>query len=251
MFDIGWSELLLIGIVALIVVGPKDLPKLFHALGQFTAKARSMARDFQRAMEQAAREAGAEDVANMAKDLRNMTSPKSLGLNALDAAGKRIDTWDQTKRGVSPSGPAEAGDKVAEVETGPATAELAAQVKANTAAAEARAAELAALRNKPTPEELAEAEHEPLVELGAKPVRRARSRTAQAADVASPAAGPAPKTARKPRAKKPAAGPSDMPADPVKAPQTGRAAKPNGADAAEVPAPKPPRKRPALRKTDA
>ncbi|TMV53453.1 twin-arginine translocase subunit TatB, partial [Thioclava sp. BHET1] len=51
MFDIGWSELLLIGVVALVVVGPKDLPMMFKALGQFTAKARSMAREFQRAME--------------------------------------------------------------------------------------------------------------------------------------------------------------------------------------------------------
>ncbi len=54
MFDIGWTELLVIGIVALIVVGPKDLPLMFHALGQFTAKARGMAREFQRAMEDAA-----------------------------------------------------------------------------------------------------------------------------------------------------------------------------------------------------
>ena len=42
MFDIGWTELLLIGIVALIVVGPKDLPVMFHTLGRFTAKARGI-----------------------------------------------------------------------------------------------------------------------------------------------------------------------------------------------------------------
>ena len=40
MLDIGWSELVLIGVVALIFVGPKDLPRMFHALGRFTAKAR-------------------------------------------------------------------------------------------------------------------------------------------------------------------------------------------------------------------
>ncbi|MDM7458992.1 MAG: Sec-independent protein translocase protein TatB, partial [Paracoccus sp. (in: a-proteobacteria)] len=44
MLDIGWTELLLIGVVALIVVGPRDLPKLFHSLGRITAKARGMAR---------------------------------------------------------------------------------------------------------------------------------------------------------------------------------------------------------------
>ena len=40
MFGMGWSEMVLIGIVALIVVGPKDLPNLFRTLGQFTGKAR-------------------------------------------------------------------------------------------------------------------------------------------------------------------------------------------------------------------
>ena len=44
MLDIGWSELLLIGVVALIVIGPKDLPHMFHALGRITARARAMAR---------------------------------------------------------------------------------------------------------------------------------------------------------------------------------------------------------------
>ena len=67
MFDIGFIELLVIGIVALIVVGPKDLPGMFRTLGRFTAKARGMAREFQRAMNDAADELGMKDAASTLK----------------------------------------------------------------------------------------------------------------------------------------------------------------------------------------
>jgi len=81
MIDIGWTELLLIGIVALIVVGPRDLPKMFRALGQFTAKARGMAREFQRAMESAADESGVKD---LKRDFRDMASGKGMGLDDVE-----------------------------------------------------------------------------------------------------------------------------------------------------------------------
>jgi sec-independent protein translocase protein TatB len=87
MFDLGWTELMLIGIVALIVVGPKDLPVMFRTLGKFTARMRGMAREFTRAMEEAADESGVRDVA---KDFRTMTSPRAMGADAL----KKATTFD-------------------------------------------------------------------------------------------------------------------------------------------------------------
>ena len=57
MFDIGGLELLVIGVIALIVVGPKDLPGMFRTVGQFVGRMRGMAREFQRSMEAAADEA--------------------------------------------------------------------------------------------------------------------------------------------------------------------------------------------------
>ena len=87
MFDLGWTELMVIGIITLIVVGPKDLPKMFRSLGQFTAKARAMAREFQRAMDDAADASGVKDVA---KDLRKATDTKDMGFDDLNKMRK----WD-------------------------------------------------------------------------------------------------------------------------------------------------------------
>lgn len=100
MFDFGMSELLVIGVVALIVIGPKDLPELFRSLGRFTAKMRGMAREFSRAMEAAADEAGVKDVA---KDLKNVTSAKSMGLEAVREATAKFEKWDPLKNAARPT----------------------------------------------------------------------------------------------------------------------------------------------------
>lgn len=71
MLDIGFLEILVIGALALIVVGPKELPGLLRTVGQYAGKARSMAREFQRTMEDAAREADLGDVADAVKGKKN------------------------------------------------------------------------------------------------------------------------------------------------------------------------------------
>ncbi|MFB9224034.1 Sec-independent protein translocase subunit TatA/TatB [Paracoccus cavernae] len=85
---------MLIGVVALIVIGPEDLPKLFRTLGRITARARSMSREFTSAMEDAAKSSGLEEAANTLKDVNSLTSKKALGLDALDRAAERFEKWD-------------------------------------------------------------------------------------------------------------------------------------------------------------
>ncbi|KCV83198.1 twin-arginine translocation protein [Actibacterium atlanticum] len=141
MFDLGWTELLVVGIVALIVVGPKDLPGMFRTLGRFTAKAKGMAREFQRAMNDAADEAGVKDVAS---DLKAATNPKKMGLDAVNDAVEKFEKWQPPMPGKDKTEPAkteplseeraEAARKINEATAKKAEARIAAQEAAKAEA---------------------------------------------------------------------------------------------------------------------
>jgi sec-independent protein translocase protein TatB len=88
MFDIGWSELLVIGIVALVVIGPKELPGVLRAIGQMMGKVRRMASEFQGQFNEAMREAELEDLRKQAEKL-NMTVNPLEGVQ--DAITKPIE----------------------------------------------------------------------------------------------------------------------------------------------------------------
>lgn len=100
MFDLSFSELLVVGVVALIVIGPKELPGLFRSAGRFTAKLRAMAREFSRAMESAADETGLKEVA---RDLKAVTSPRAMGLDAVNEAARKFEKWDPLKPAAKPA----------------------------------------------------------------------------------------------------------------------------------------------------
>lgn len=194
--DLSWSELLVVGIVALIFIGPKDLPGMFRELGRFMAKVRAMGRDFSRAMDQAAKESGVKD---FAADLRKVTNPKAMGLDAMRNAADKFEKWDPMKPGASaapkPAAPltpppmppmptAAPAVTPAATPVGPATAALAEKVAAKRAASAETVAKLREAKAAPAKAPAA-----------AKPV----------AEPAPTAEAPAPKRGGRVR-KKPAAG---------------------------------------------
>jgi sec-independent protein translocase protein TatB len=79
MFDIGWSELLVIAVVAIVVVGPKDLPKLMRSFGHYAGKLRRAASDFQRQFDEAMRESELDEVR---KTIESVRTESSVDLNA-------------------------------------------------------------------------------------------------------------------------------------------------------------------------
>lgn len=106
-FGIGYSELFLVAVVAIIVIGPKDLPRVLRSLGQMLNKARGMAREFQGHLDTALKDAGLDDVKKDLQSLRNIgnidpgvkgpatgtSSSGSAGSAALQAAeAKKAET---------------------------------------------------------------------------------------------------------------------------------------------------------------
>ena len=79
MFDIGWSELLVIGVVALIAIGPKELPGVLRMVGQWMGKARRMASEFQGQFQEAMREA---EMADLKKSFDEVRRPRAASHRA-------------------------------------------------------------------------------------------------------------------------------------------------------------------------
>ena len=71
MFDLGWQEFLMVAIVLMIVVGPKDMPKILRSFSQFTRKAKSMAREFTSSLEDVARNEEIKEMTSMMKDVKS------------------------------------------------------------------------------------------------------------------------------------------------------------------------------------
>ncbi len=128
MFDLGMMEILVVGIVALIVVGPKDLPGLFRSVGKFVGKMKGMAREFQRSMDAAAKESGADEalsgVKSAAGGLKSATSFNPVDFNkdlksmTKDAIKKNTMLDDEAKAARLAKVDAEGEDVTAEAAPG-------------------------------------------------------------------------------------------------------------------------------------
>ncbi|AGB70981.1 MULTISPECIES: Sec-independent protein translocase protein TatB [Rhizobium] len=92
MFDIGWSELVVIGVVALVVIGPKELPSTLRTIGKMTARARKVAGDFRAQFDEAMREADLDDVRQTIADAQKLNPVNSLreAMNPLREMGNEI-----------------------------------------------------------------------------------------------------------------------------------------------------------------
>jgi len=116
MFDIAWTELLVLAIIIIVVVGPRDLPKVMRSIGSFMRRARALASQFQSDLDQLARESEIDELRNQARAYQQKFREP---LQELDASidpttGDRVKTATDRTDGGEPSpetsAPAEPAD---------------------------------------------------------------------------------------------------------------------------------------------
>lgn len=121
-FGLGSSELLLVAIVALIVIGPKDLPRLLRTMGQYMRKIQGMAREFQNHLNEAAKETGVDDVKNDIKGMTNFTVTADLDKQgaeikkAIESSASKAAPANGTKSDSSATNGAEKTKEPAKIE---------------------------------------------------------------------------------------------------------------------------------------
>lgn len=95
MFDIGWVEMMVVIVVLIIVIGPRDLPMVLHTMGRWVARARAMARSFQDSIEDMARESGLDEMRDEVRSIRDFRLDEEVE--------KTIDPEGELKEGLAPS----------------------------------------------------------------------------------------------------------------------------------------------------
>jgi sec-independent protein translocase protein TatB len=122
MFEIGWGELLLIGVVALLVIGPKELPVVLRTLGQWMNKLRRMASEFQSQFQEAMREA---ELTDLKKQVDDMTSQAQsyASFDPVAEVRRELDSTQQQIESAMADKPAETAPVAVEPNAAPAGTE--------------------------------------------------------------------------------------------------------------------------------
>ncbi|MBL8807743.1 MAG: twin-arginine translocase subunit TatB [Rhodospirillales bacterium] len=103
MLDLSWGEIVLIGTVAVVFIGPKELPGALRTMGKFVGKARNMAREFQSNVDDMIREAELEEVKNKVQSAAGLASGGIAGAiqNAIDPKGELEKTKGEIEKAMS------------------------------------------------------------------------------------------------------------------------------------------------------
>jgi sec-independent protein translocase protein TatB len=117
MFDIGWSELVVIAVVALIAIGPKELPGVLRMVGQWMGKARKMASEFQGQFQEAMREAEMADLKKSfdeVKDVATGLSPANVMTSLQKDVSDALQIGDIDKPAIAPPNDAQVASAIGE-----------------------------------------------------------------------------------------------------------------------------------------
>lgn len=108
--DIGWSEMMMIAVLALIVIGPKDLPRVMKTMGHWMRKARSVTREFQSSVDEMIREADLDDARKAVQSAASM-NPSKIISDAVDPTGDMTEEMRDVEREASKEASTASADK--------------------------------------------------------------------------------------------------------------------------------------------
>jgi len=120
MFDLGWGKIVIIAVIALVVIGPKELPALLRTVGQWMGKIRRMAAEFQGQFQEAMREAEMADLKKSIDAITDATRGIGSGFDPLSTVTKNIESAFQEKPSETPSTPSATGEPAGAAAPAPA-----------------------------------------------------------------------------------------------------------------------------------
>lgn len=110
MFDIGWTEILIIAVVAIIVVGPKDLPRMLRSLGRYAGQLKRTAGEFRSQFDEAVRDSELSELRDSLKDAGDLNPVNQIRDSVTDSLKPLEETADEIRSGIEKPEEADAKD---------------------------------------------------------------------------------------------------------------------------------------------